>query len=501
MPKIFISYRRADSEIITGRIYDRLEIAFGADAIFKDVDNIPPGVDFRTVMQDAVNASDVVLAIIGPDWLDIRNDDGQRRLELPDDFVRFELETALSTDDVLTVPVLVKNATAPSAKALPPSLRQLAFHNAVKIRNDPDFRRDCDWLIDYLRSIDSGDVPQRVQQGRVVSNSPAAAPQRGVGGTLNIGGRSCSMQLSVIVGAFAALVLVGFLLLGGSADNNSASPPDGSLAMNDKTATAAAIATSAQDTPTPTTAVILTSDAAEDLPTQDAAVLPTTSPTPDTPTEVAVETGERDDDGDGLTLSAEEGLPTDPNAADTDQDGLSDGAEVLNENTDPLNPDTDGDGRLDGDEIEVYGSDPTTPDEFPLVEVGIGVVNDALELRTEDFASSTGFSFRSGERTIITGGDMAASVSPEFLNMLVSQRQDGAGIAALGPLGVEDVRAIEPFSLEAAAFERVTPALPGHLYVVRLVDTDAVRAVVLVESSGNGALRMTYTLVSAATAE
>ena len=67
MPRIFISYRRSDSEIIAGRIYDRLVAAFGEDNIFMDIDDIPPGLDFRDVIDQALAKTDVMLAIIGPD--------------------------------------------------------------------------------------------------------------------------------------------------------------------------------------------------------------------------------------------------------------------------------------------------------------------------------------------------------------------------------------------------------------------------------------------------
>lgn len=155
MPRIFISYRRADSQIISGRIYDQLEQAFGADNIFKDVDNIPPGRDFRGVLREYVAWCDVMLAIIGPDWLDIRNREGARRLDDPEDFVRLEVHSGLERDGALVIPVCVKGAAPPPADALPLALRELAFNNAVEIRNDPDFKRDMRRLIDYLRTLDA----------------------------------------------------------------------------------------------------------------------------------------------------------------------------------------------------------------------------------------------------------------------------------------------------------------------------------------------------------
>jgi hypothetical protein len=60
---IFISYRREDSADVTGRIYDRLVGVFGREAIFKDVDSIPLGVDFRKHLDKEVSRCQVLLAV------------------------------------------------------------------------------------------------------------------------------------------------------------------------------------------------------------------------------------------------------------------------------------------------------------------------------------------------------------------------------------------------------------------------------------------------------
>lgn len=151
MPKLFISYRRTDSMAYTGRIYDRLVTAFGVKNVFKDVDDIPPGVDFRDVLDDALGDSDIVLVIIGPQWLLTTDDYGKRRLLDPQDFVRLEVEAALKRDDVLVIPVLVNNAPMPSAESLPPTLKDLAYRNSIVVRNDPDFNRDISQLIDVIQ--------------------------------------------------------------------------------------------------------------------------------------------------------------------------------------------------------------------------------------------------------------------------------------------------------------------------------------------------------------
>ena len=124
MSRIFISYRRADSITITGRIHDRLVAEFDEQTVFKDVDDIPLGADFRAVIDGEIALSAVQLVIIGPQWLAAADESGQRRLDNPDDFVRIEVEAGLREEDVVVVPVLVQGAGMPSSSDLPPSLRE-----------------------------------------------------------------------------------------------------------------------------------------------------------------------------------------------------------------------------------------------------------------------------------------------------------------------------------------------------------------------------------------
>ncbi len=150
MSRIFISYRRADSITFTGRIHDRLRQAFGPHNIFKDVDNIPLGTDFRSVLEDALGKVDVVLVIVGPIWAEITDAEGNQRLHDPEDFVRIEVEQALSRPEVLVIPVLVRGTPMPDDALLPNNIKDLVFRNAATVRDDPDFHRDMDQLIEKL---------------------------------------------------------------------------------------------------------------------------------------------------------------------------------------------------------------------------------------------------------------------------------------------------------------------------------------------------------------
>ena len=151
MPRIFISYRRADSGMFTGRIHDQLKASFGANNVFRDMYNIPAGSDFRSVINEAVGRTDVCLVMIGPQWISISDSQGKRRLDDPNDFVRIEVESALRNPKTRVIPVLVDNAAMPLAEELPASLADLAYRNAVKVRTDPDFPHDMERLTRQLQ--------------------------------------------------------------------------------------------------------------------------------------------------------------------------------------------------------------------------------------------------------------------------------------------------------------------------------------------------------------
>ena len=101
---IFINYRREDSIGTAGRLHDRLAQAFGKNNLFMDVDSIPAGVDFQTYLNNQVAACDVLLVVIGQNWLHSKDESGKRRLDSPDDFVAVEIEAALARD-IRVIPV------------------------------------------------------------------------------------------------------------------------------------------------------------------------------------------------------------------------------------------------------------------------------------------------------------------------------------------------------------------------------------------------------------
>ena len=174
--RIFVSYRRSDSQAISDRIHEHLIEVFGTGNVFLDVLGIKYGLDFRKVLQQRVSESDVLLIIIGSQWADVQAIDedtgqptGHTRLSDPNDFVRIEVETGLARDDVLVIPVLVEDAKMPQRRQLPESLHSLTYLQAILVRNNPYFDDDVARLISRLK-----DYEQEARQGgsRVSLSAP-----------------------------------------------------------------------------------------------------------------------------------------------------------------------------------------------------------------------------------------------------------------------------------------------------------------------------------------
>lgn len=146
---IFISYRREDTADVAGRIYDRLCARYSRPAVFRDIDSIPIGVNFRNYLDEKLRDCRVVLVVIGRHWLSLGS---ESRLHDPTDFLRIEIECALQRG-ISIVPVLVQGASMPRPADLPSELTNLAYYMATNVRPDPDFHRDMDLLIDGLNRI------------------------------------------------------------------------------------------------------------------------------------------------------------------------------------------------------------------------------------------------------------------------------------------------------------------------------------------------------------
>ena len=165
--QIFISYRREDASYPAGRLYDNLHIRFPQNEIFMDVDSLKPGIDFVKTIEERVGACDVLVAVIGKRWLSAADEEGRRRLDDPEDFVRVEVGTALKRG-VRVIPVLVEGALMPQASQLPEDLKPLARRNALSVGHDR-FRADSERLIDSVGEVLEAarvELPARKPEGQ-----------------------------------------------------------------------------------------------------------------------------------------------------------------------------------------------------------------------------------------------------------------------------------------------------------------------------------------------
>jgi len=147
MPKIVISYRRADTQDIAMRIRDRLAAHYGKKSVFTDIDSIPLGRDFLRHINSELESSDVLLAVVGPHWM---RGGGEQGIGEETDYVRIEVEGALKRD-IPVIPVLVGGARMPKPAELPESVRPFAYRNAANVDSGLNFQNDLDRLI---RSLD-----------------------------------------------------------------------------------------------------------------------------------------------------------------------------------------------------------------------------------------------------------------------------------------------------------------------------------------------------------
>jgi TonB family protein len=183
MAGIFVSYRRSDSQGEAGRLFDDLTPLFGEHAVFMDVSAIEAGRDFRKAIEEGVTKCGVLLVVIGPEWLNAKDETGASRLNNPADFVRLETSSALKRD-IPVIPVLVRAARMPTAEQLPDDLKELAYRNCVELTH-ARWKSDLELLVEALRRLlGSGDVTtpqlepadqlQPLEQASATSLDPAA---------------------------------------------------------------------------------------------------------------------------------------------------------------------------------------------------------------------------------------------------------------------------------------------------------------------------------------
>jgi len=138
-PDIFISYRHKDITF-ADRLYAALVRRQGSETIFIDRKRLCPGDVFPAELERAVTSARVVVVLIGPNWIGQRDNDGPLRIDDPEDWVRREIELAL-THDKRIVPVLCEVGKFP--ERLPVAFASLRDRHGLSV-NDASTRQDFD---------------------------------------------------------------------------------------------------------------------------------------------------------------------------------------------------------------------------------------------------------------------------------------------------------------------------------------------------------------------
>jgi hypothetical protein len=155
-PNIFVSYRRNDSSAMAGWIHEKLFSQYGT-SVFKDIDNIAIGENFRNAIGRALRHCDVMVAVIGPKWLGPK-DDGTRRIDEERDWIRVEIEIA-SHLGIPIIPVLVERAQMPGTHQVPEGMREVTLLNALVIEPSADFQNQVRRLFDSIDRLPIDDAP------------------------------------------------------------------------------------------------------------------------------------------------------------------------------------------------------------------------------------------------------------------------------------------------------------------------------------------------------
>lgn len=210
MPKIFVNFRNGDEAMTSSFVYDSLVQRFGKELVFRSSDSIPLGADYTVELEAAARECDVLLVLIGPDWLKVTDSQGRPRLHGADDWVRREIAVALESGRTV-VPILVAEASRLEPHDLPPDIRALADLQGLRLRpqdREDDMRRifrklretvpslpaDPDDHFDYVGEVHAGNVVGGTAAGVILSGQGATAKGVVRVGDIGLGGSATGVR-------------------------------------------------------------------------------------------------------------------------------------------------------------------------------------------------------------------------------------------------------------------------------------------------------------------
>jgi tetratricopeptide (TPR) repeat protein len=178
---VFISYRRIDTNWAAVSLRNHIGRTLAGLRVFMDIESIEPGEDFVEAINRSVDQCQVMLVVIGPNWLTVSDNFGQRRLDNANDFVRLEIIRALEKG-IRLIPLLVDVAGMPPENVLPKPLRPLSRKNAVTI-NHHSHARDFDVITDALKKVfpESASKPETQNALHLANDKPLPRPHASAG--------------------------------------------------------------------------------------------------------------------------------------------------------------------------------------------------------------------------------------------------------------------------------------------------------------------------------
>lgn len=145
MSGVFINYRVKDTPYGAVAIFSELAARFGSEQVFRDSDSLWPADHYPTMIRKNLRASEIMLAIIGPEWLELTDDSGQRLIDRDNDWVRAEIAAALSLE-ITVIPILLHDTEPLQNKDLPKDIAGLASLHICRIHYTT-FRDDVERLV------------------------------------------------------------------------------------------------------------------------------------------------------------------------------------------------------------------------------------------------------------------------------------------------------------------------------------------------------------------
>lgn len=193
MPRIFLSFRKADERLIRDRLYQSLERRFGGDQVFKSGVTIRPGSDYAEILRRQAAECQIMLVLIGKGWAGGNSTSGERLLDREDDWVRTEIAISLRTGNTV-VPILIGDGVLlPSAHELPPDIAQLArlqFRRIEESQVDTSITQIIKSLIDLQPSLERIDVMTPVPPDPKVTHPSQRATAKDNGVAVNVAGNN-----------------------------------------------------------------------------------------------------------------------------------------------------------------------------------------------------------------------------------------------------------------------------------------------------------------------